>query len=172
MNYDPWDWTSQQKPVAPLQATLQTSQEQPPPIQVVKDPTAQQANQMVVGKVLDTGINAGAKGIGTAYKVANAAPLAATPEAAASTYGLGADAALGAGSQAAMLAAQDAAMVGAGETAATAGLGLGTSAAASAAPLAAGAAEAGATGLAATNSWNPVGWAAMAYLGGKALKLW
>lgn len=80
---DPWDWVNQQKQVAPLGAQLQPSGEQPPPIQVVKDPYEQQFGQMAFGKSVDVA----AKGVDAAYK-AYGAPLSATTQA-ANTLGQG-----------------------------------------------------------------------------------
>lgn len=164
-NNDPWAWLNEQKQVAPMQNTfapLAGSQEQPPPPQVTKDPTAQYFNQYALGK----GVNMAEKGVTSTGKtlfgsqapapVVNAsaaipatgaiAPLGVTPATATALEGatIGADAAMA--SEAAGLAA-----------AAPAAATLGTEAAAA---------------TAATNAWNPVGWAAAAYLGGKALKLW
>ena len=93
------------------------------------------------------------------------AAIAGTTAAEAGALGAGTAEAIAAGTT----AAETAAALGAtaGTTAATTGA-LGAGAAG-----AAGAGAAGAAGtVAATNAWNPIGWAAMAYLGGKALKLW
>ena len=148
-NKDPWNWTyDKQSVVAPLGAQLKPAEAGPTGV-VPGDPVTRQLESMALNK----GIDATAKGIEAGYKASTMAPLAATPEAAVSTYGLGAGAATGAGSQAAMLAAQDAALAGTAGTAASAA---GT-----------GAAMAG--GEAALAAMGPVGWAIGAGLLAKKL---
>ena len=170
---DPWDWVNQQKQATPLVSQLQPSNEQPPPIQVVKDPSEQYFGQAMMGKGIDTaaqGINAGIKAYG--------APLSATTQA-ANTLGQGAaltnvGAATAPASAYALTPTLTAAPLGGaglgiGQTAAStigAGLGeaaLGTAATTAAAPAAATTAGLGAAGAAggeaALAAMGPVGWA-------------
>lgn len=170
---DPWGWVNQQKQVAPLSAQLQPSTEQPPPIQVVKDPGEQYFGQAMMGK----GIDAAAKGIDAGIK-AYSAPLSQTATA-ANTLGQGATLAnVGASTVPASTyaltptltaAPLGGAGLGIGQAAAStigAGLGetaLGTAATTAAAPAAATTAGLGAAGAAggeaALAAMGPVGWA-------------
>jgi len=142
---DPWAWVSQQKPVAPLAATIQPSQEQPSG-GAPQDPLTQMAEAGA--------INATAKGMEAGFK-AYGAPLSQTAQA-AGTLGQGATLAnagavpLAAGEAASMYALTPtlaAAPIGG------AGLGLGTGAASGiGAGLGAGAGTAAATGTAAAGT--------------------
>jgi hypothetical protein len=189
MVQDPWDWTNEKKQSAPLANTIQpvqASQEQAPaPQRASVGPLTGLTQQILYTK----GINEAGKGIDKgieAYKVATN-PAAVSEEAfqladASQLANQGLEAgqiASTIGGTAAPLSTETAGALGtAAETAALAEGGAtaaGTAGALSAAAPAAATAlgEAGAAGtVAATNAWNPVGWAAMAYLGGKALKLW
>jgi len=56
---DPWAWTNERRPVAPLSANIQASNEQAPaPIYTQPDQTTQQLKGMVVGKGLSEGVDA------------------------------------------------------------------------------------------------------------------
>jgi hypothetical protein len=142
---DPWAWVSQQKPVAPLAATIQPSQEQPSG-GAPQDPLTQMAEAGA--------INATAKGMEAGFK-AYGAPLSQTTTA-VNTLGQGATltnagaAPLAAGEAASMYALTPtltAAPIGG------AGLGLGTGAASGiGAGLGAGAGTAAATGTAAAGT--------------------
>ena len=66
MSQDYWDWVDQKKPIAPLAAAIQPSQEQSPGVmQQPKDP--------IVGMAQQAGVNAAAKGAEAAYKAYGAA---------------------------------------------------------------------------------------------------
>lgn len=163
MNYnqDPWSWVDQQKPVAPLGASLQPSQEQPPPIQVTQDPTMQQLTSMGVGKLAEgaaQGINAGIKAYGATSAPLAATPLAVTP--AASTIGTAAAEGLAASGIPGVLPA--AASTVPGVLATGAAVPAATTAAGTAAGTAASAGlgtAAAAGGEAALAAMGPVGWA-------------
>jgi hypothetical protein len=159
---DPWAWVSQQKPVAPLAATIQPSQEQPSG-GVPQDPLTQMAEAGAINATAK-GMEAGFKG----YQAANAAQAAQ-----AAMAPLSANAAIGAAAPAmsvapAMATPAAAALTQAGVTGLTApamstaaGAALGAGGTAAAAPAAAGALGAGgaAAGQAALAAMGPVGWA-------------
>lgn len=192
-NQDPWSWTNSQRPVAPLSMQVQSSPDQAPGvINKPQDPLEQQIMGMGVSKGAEyaasnlpglfssatpaaTSLTAApvSTGLGmTAVPAAASAPLSASlGSGLASSGALTAAPAVMEGLGTGLLAS--AAPAAAGTTAA---LGAGTAAGALGAGTAAttaGALGAGAAGTAAaTNFWNPIGWAAMGYLGGKALKLW
>lgn len=164
MNYnqDPWSWVDQQKPVAPLGASLQPSQEQPPPIQVTQDPTMQQLTAMGVGKLAEgaaQGITSGIKAYG-----ATSAPLATTP--AASTIGTAAAEGLAASGIPGVLPAAASTVPGALATGAA--VPAATTAAGTAASAGLGTAAA-AGGEAALAAMGPIGWAIGAGLLAKKL---
>jgi len=171
---DPWAWVNQQKPVAPLAATMQPSQEQaPPPMQQPTDP--------LVGMAQQGAVNATAKGLEAGYKGYQAANAAQASQAAMAP--LSANAAIGIAQPAmsvapAMATPAAAALTEAGlmtaapamSTAAGAALGAGGTAAA-AAPLATSAATGAAMagGEAALAAMGPIGWAIAAGLMAKKL---
>lgn len=152
---DPWAWVSQQKPVAPLAATIQPSQEQPSG-GAPQDPLVQMAEMGAV--------NAAAKGMEAGFK-AYGAPLSQTAQA-ANTLGQGA--ALTNAGAVPLAAGEAASMYALTPTLAAApigGAGLGLAApamsTAAAAPAAAtaGLGAAGAAGSqAALAAMGPVGW--------------
>jgi len=159
---DPWAWVSQQKPVAPLAATIQPSQEQPSG-GAPQDPLLQMAEAGA--------INATAKGMEAGYKGYQAANAAQAAQAAMAP--LSANAAIGAAAPAmsvapAMATPAAAALTQAGVTglaapamSTAAGAALGAGGTAAAAPAAAGAmgAAGAAGGQAALAAMGPVGWA-------------
>jgi hypothetical protein len=159
---DPWAWVNQQKPVAPLAATMQPSQEQPPPPMQSADP--------LVGMAQQGAVNATAKGLEAGFK-AYGAPLSQTAQA-ANTLGQGATLAnasavpLAAGEAASMYALTPtlaAAPIGG------AGLGLGAGAASGiGAGIGAGAGTAAATGAAAGTGAATAGLGAAGAAGGQA----
>lgn len=197
---DPWDWTNdnqQEKRISNTIAPLQASQEQAPaPQHAGPGPMTQFYTNMALIKGTDAAVKGVDKGV-DAYRASQAinSPLSANlvnatnPAAAEEAFQL-ADAAQLAnqgleagqiastiGSTAAPLSAETVGALGtaAADTAAATGAATASGvggALASAAPAAATALGEGAATAAATNAWNPIGWAAMAYLGGKALKLW
>jgi hypothetical protein len=168
---DPWSWMNQQKPVAPLAATIQPSQEQSPaPIVTPADTSDQQLLHMAT-PIIDQSIIGGYKG----YQAAQAANAAAASQAAMAP--LSANTVIGTAAPAMSVAPviatpATAALTSAGVTGLTApamstaaGAALGAGGTAAAAPLAAGLGTAGAgagamagaqAGLAAM---GPVGWA-------------
>lgn len=159
---DPWAWASQQKPVAPLAATIQPSQEQPSG-GAPQDPLVQMAEAGAVN-AMAKGMEAGFKG----YQLGNAAQAAQ-----AAMAPLSANAAIGAAAPAmsvapAMATPAAAALTQAGVTglaapamSTAAGAALGAGGTAAAAPAAAGAlgAAGAAGGQAALAAMGPVGWA-------------
>jgi hypothetical protein len=91
MNQDPWDWVNEKKPVAPLAAGVQSSQEANPGV-------VQQAKDPFVGMAQQGAVNATAKGLEAGYKGYQAA------NAAAATAPLSANAVIGASAPAMSLA--------------------------------------------------------------------
>ncbi len=183
MNQDPWAWVDQQnqqnKPLTNTIAPLAAAQDQAPaPIQQ-QDPL----NSMMTGMAVNKGVDATAQGIYTgvktgmdvaaenAFQAADAAQLAnqglqagqITSTLGATSAPLSSAAATGLGEA----AVADAALAGA--TGATAA---GTGALAAGTTAGAAGAGAGAAGTAALGAMGPLGWAALGYMGGKALKLW
>jgi hypothetical protein len=173
---DPWSWVNQQKPVAPLGASIQPSQEQAPGVLYTQpDPLEQQLQSMAVGKGVDaaaTGLSAGYKAamapavvaplsagsvLGTSAPAMSLAPAATT----AATEGLIASGIPGLAAPLASTTATGAALAGTG-TAATGGALASTGAAAGT-----GAAMVG--GEAALAALGPVGWAIGAGLLAKKL---
>jgi len=87
MSQDYWDWVDQKKPIAPLAAAIQPSQEQSPGVmQQPKDP--------IMGMAQQAGVNAAAKGAEAGFKgyqLANAeAAFQAADAAQLASQGLGA----------------------------------------------------------------------------------
>ncbi len=171
---DPWSWVNEQKPVAPLSANIQASQEQaPPPMQQPADP--------LIGMAQMGAINATAKGLETGFKgyqaanAAQAAQAAMAPLSANASIGVAAPTmsvvpAIATPAAAALTEAGLMTAAPAMSTAAGAALGAGGTAAA-AAPLATSAATGAAMagGEAALAAMGPVGWAIAAGLMAKKL---
>jgi len=77
MSQDPWDWINEKKPVAPLAAGVQGSQEaNPGVVQTPKDPLTSMAQQGAVNATAK-GLEAGYKAYGVANAAQAAAPLSA-----------------------------------------------------------------------------------------------
>jgi hypothetical protein len=170
---DPWAWANAQS-VSPLGPQV-TYQQQPE----AQQGRSQQDPLMgaIQGKLMNAGITKGEEAVTKGYSALTTPATAAiegTDLATAASSALSGPigtglltegAGIGAGSLASGLTGGLAS--GAASTAAATGATLG---AAAAAPLSAGLATAGT--VAATNAWNPIGWAAGIYGAGKLAKLW
>jgi hypothetical protein len=156
------DWSWQKGRSAPLAAAPMSSGGEQAPAAMnaapQQDPTLAAVEGMAINKAIEG--TAGVLEGGVKGALAGSAPLAANAGAIAPGM-----------TQSAMLASQTAGMGATGLTAAT-GAGLGTGAITGAATAGAGAGAGAAAGMApALAAMGPIGWAAGAYLGGKALGL-
>jgi hypothetical protein len=169
MNYDPWDWTKDNKPLAPVPQTNNTLQvpasgQAQAPGSIPGQPSLlDYATNVAMYRGVDRGLNYGEKKIGEAMATTPSAPLSQAGTASSADLALASSASADA---AGVIAADTAAATAAAEGAAAgSALASGGAAAGTGAAAGAGAAEAGALA-----GMGPVGWGIGAFLLAKQMK--